>query len=42
MSLLRDFQGFDGRAASLLDQGAKGLGGGDGRRAAERQVAGLR
>ena len=41
MSLLRDLQGLDRRVAALLDQRAKRLRGGNGRGAAERQVAGF-
>ena len=39
--LIRDLQRLDRRVAALLDQRAEGLGGGDGRRAAERQIPGL-
>ena len=41
MSWLRDLQGLDRREAALLDQRAERLRGGDGRRAAEGQVAGV-
>ena len=41
MSWLLIFKRLDRREAALLDQRAKCLGGGDRRRAAERQVAGV-